>query len=42
LLPRRHLTKSNETEGPARLRRLVGLIDGETWLGFPVDVKGDI
>ena len=22
--------------------RLVGLIDSETWLGLPVDVKGDI
>jgi len=27
---------------PARLQRLVGLIDGETWMGVNVDVKGAI
>ena len=27
---------------PAKLQRLVGLIDGETWMGLNVDVKGTI
>ena len=36
------LKAQNEIQDPAKLRRLVGLIDGETWLGLPVDVKGDI
>ena len=29
----------NEIQDPAKLRRLVGLIDSETWLGLGVDVK---
>jgi type I restriction enzyme M protein len=36
------LKAQNEIQDPAKLRRLVGLIDGETWLGLQVDVKGDI
>lgn len=32
----------NAIEDPARLQRLVQLIDGETWYGLPVDVKGAI
>lgn len=36
------LKAQNEIQDPAKLKRLVGLIDGETWLGLPVDVKGDI
>jgi type I restriction enzyme M protein len=32
----------NKIQDPAKLRRLVELIDGETWLGLDVDVKGDI
>src|ERR1700746_288322 len=36
------LKAQNEIQDPARLRRLVGLIDGETWLGLGVDVKGSI
>lgn len=36
------LKAQNEIQDPAKLRRLVGLIDGEVWLGLPVDVKGDI
>jgi len=36
------LKAQNEIQDPAKLRRLVGLIDSETWLGLPVDVKGDI
>lgn len=36
------LKAQNEIQDPAKLRRLVGLIDGETWLALAVDVKGDI
>jgi type I restriction enzyme M protein len=36
------LEAQNEIQDPAKLRRLVGLIDGETWLGLGVDVKGSI
>ena len=36
------LMAQNEIQDPAKLKRLVGLIDSETWLGLPVDVKGDI
>lgn len=32
----------NAIEDPARLRRLVQLIDEETWYGLPVDVKGAV
>jgi type I restriction enzyme M protein len=41
--PLRHRLKAqNEIQDPPKLRRLVGLIDGETWLGLGVDVKGSI
>jgi len=36
------LKAQSEIQDPARLKRLVGLIDSETWLGLPVDVKGNI
>ncbi|MGD0762022.1 MAG: type I restriction-modification system subunit M N-terminal domain-containing protein [Roseiarcus sp.] len=36
------LKAQNEIQDPAKLSRLVGLIDSETWLGLPVDVKGAI
>ncbi len=36
------LKAQKEIQDPAKLRRLVGLIDGETWLGLGVDVKGSI
>jgi type I restriction enzyme M protein len=36
------LKAQNEIQDPAKLRRLVGLIGGETWLGLCVDVKGSI
>jgi len=32
----------NKVQDPAKLRRLVSLIDGETWIGLDVDVKGAI
>lgn len=36
------LKAQSEIQDPAKLKRLVGLIDGETWLGLSVDVKGAI
>src|SRR5712672_3656633 len=36
------LKAQNEIQDPAKLKRLVGLIDSEVWLGLPVDVKGNI
>ncbi len=32
----------NKIQDPAKLERLVNLIDGETWIGLDMDVKGEI
>ena len=32
----------NKIQDPAKLQRLVELIDGETWIGLDIDVKGEI
>ena len=32
----------NRIQDPAKLRRLLTLIDGETWIGLDMDVKGEI
>jgi len=32
----------NKIQDPAKLKRLVSLISGETWLGLDIDVKGEI
>ena len=32
----------NKVQDPAKLRRLVELIDDETWMGLDIDVKGEI
>jgi len=32
----------NKIQDPAKLRRLVELINGETWVGLDIDVKGEI
>jgi type I restriction enzyme M protein len=32
----------NKIQDPAKLERLIGLIDGETWMGLGIDVKGEI
>jgi len=32
----------NRIQDPAKLRRLIDLIDGETWIGLDIDVKGTI
>ena len=39
-----HLPQGAEprSHDPAKLKRLVSLIDGETWIGLGVDVKGAI
>lgn len=36
------LKAESKINNPARLQRLVSLIDGETWMGLSVDVKGAI
>lgn len=36
------LKAENKIGDPAKLQRLVSLIDGETWMGLNVDVKGTI
>ncbi|MHB0869272.1 MAG: type I restriction-modification system subunit M [Chloroflexota bacterium] len=42
LVPTIFRKAQNRIQDPAKLRRLVELIDGETWLGLDVDVKGEI
>jgi type I restriction enzyme M protein len=32
----------NKIQDPAKLKRLVELIEGETWIGLDIDVKGEI
>jgi type I restriction enzyme M protein len=32
----------NKIQDPAKLERLITLIEGETWLGLDIDVKGEI
>jgi type I restriction enzyme M protein len=32
----------NKIQDPAKLKRLIELIDGETWIGLDMDVKGEI
>ena len=32
----------NKIQDPAKLKRLISLMDGETWLEIDADVKGDI
>ncbi len=32
----------NKIQDPAKLRRLIELINGETWVGLDIDIKGDI
>ena len=32
----------NRIQDPAKLRRLINLIEGETWTGLGIDVKGEI
>ncbi len=32
----------NKIQDPAKLKRIIYLIDGETWMGMDIDVKGEI
>ncbi len=32
----------NKIQDPAKLRRLIGLINDEVWMGLDIDVKGEI
>ena len=32
----------SKIQDPAKLRRLIDLIDGETWMGLDIDIKGEI
>lgn len=32
----------NKIQDPAKLKRLIELINGETWIGMDIDIKGDI
>ncbi len=32
----------NKIQDPAKLKRVINLIDGETWMGMDIDVKGEI
>jgi len=32
----------NKIQDPAKLKRLIAMIDSETWVGLDIDVKGDI
>ena len=42
LIPVIFRKSQNKIQDPAKLKRLVDLIDGETWTGMNVDVKGEI
>jgi type I restriction enzyme M protein len=39
LIPTIFRKAQNKIQDPAKLRRLVALIDGETWMGLDIDVK---
>lgn len=42
LIPTIFRKAQNKIQDPAKLRRLIKLIDGETWLGMDLDIKGEI
>ncbi len=42
LIPTIFRKAQNKIQDPAKLRRLIDLIDGETWVGLDIDVKADI
>ena len=42
LIPTIFRKAQNRVQDPAKLKRLVNLIDGETWLGLDIDTKGEI
>src|SRR5271157_4815127 len=42
LIPVIFRKSQNKIQDPAKLERLVELIDGETWIGLDIDIKGEI
>src|SRR5437773_164026 len=42
LIPTIFRKAQNKIQDPAKLRRLVELINAETWMGLDVDIKGEI
>src|SRR5205823_3469006 len=42
LIPTIFRKAQNKIQEPAKLRRLIELINGETWVGLDIDVKADI
>ena len=42
LIPTIFRKAQNRIQDPAKLRRLIKMIDEETWVGLDIDVKGDI
>ena len=42
LIPTIFRKAQNKIQDPAKLRRLIELIEGETWIGLEMDVKGEI
>ncbi|HSN77544.1 MAG TPA: N-6 DNA methylase, partial [Anaerolineae bacterium] len=42
LIPTIFRKAQNKIQEPAKLRRLIDLIDGEVWIGLDMDVKGEI
>jgi len=42
LIPTIFRKAQNKIQDPAKLRLLITLIDGETWIGLGIDVKGEI
>ena len=42
LIPTIFRKAQNKIQDPAKLRRLIELIEGETWIGLDMDVKGEI
>jgi type I restriction enzyme M protein len=42
LIPTIFRKAQNKIQDPAKLRRLIALIEDETWIGLDMDVKGEI
>ncbi len=42
IIGRIFLKSMNKIQDPAKLKRLINLIDAETWLGLDIDIKGTI
>jgi type I restriction enzyme M protein len=42
LIPTIFRKAQNKIQDPAKLKRLITLIDGETWVGLDIDTKGEI